>query len=55
MSDQNEEKNLERAQRDQNKVGDAASNPKTTGPAENLREKAAEMNETDEDESREPA
>ena len=52
MSDQNEEKNLEKAQRNQNKVGDAASNPDTTGPAENLREKAAEMNDSDEDKSR---
>ncbi|MEO9320642.1 MAG: hypothetical protein ABI361_08225 [Nitrososphaera sp.] len=50
---ESEEKNLEGAQRDQRQVGDAASNPKTAGPAENLREKAAEMN-SDED-SREPA
>jgi hypothetical protein len=55
MSNQNEEKNLEQAQRKQNNVGDAAANPETTGPAENLREKAAEMNDTDEDESEEPA
>jgi hypothetical protein len=55
MSNQNEEKNLEQAQRNQNKVGDAASDPKTTGPAENVREKAAEMNDSDEDKSSEPA
>jgi hypothetical protein len=55
MSNENEERNLEHAQRKQDNVGDAASNPKTTGPAENLREKAAEMNDTDEDKSKEPA
>lgn len=55
MSEQNDERNLEQAQRNQNKVGDAASNPDTTGPAENLREKAAEMNDSDEDKSKEPA
>jgi hypothetical protein len=55
MNNQNEEKKLEQAQRDQNKVGDAASDPETTGPAENLREKAAEMNDSDEDKPREPA
>jgi len=55
MSNQNEEKHLEQAQRKQNNVGDAASNPETTGPAENLREKAAEMNDSDEDKSEEPA
>lgn len=55
MSNQNEERDLEQAQRKQDKVGEAASNPKTTGPAENLREKAAEMNDTDEDKSEEPA
>jgi hypothetical protein len=55
MSNQNEEKNLEQAQRKQDKVGDAASDPETTGPAENLREKAAEMNDSDEDKSEEPA
>ena len=54
-NDQTEEKNLNAAQGNQNKVGDAAANPKTTGPAENLREKAAEMNDSDEDKSREPA
>ena len=55
MSNQDEEKNLEQAQRKQNNVGDAASKPDTAGPAENLREKAAEMNDSDEDKSKEPA
>jgi hypothetical protein len=54
MSENREEKNLDKAQGNQNKVGDAAANPGTTGPAENLREKAAEMNDKDE-ESKEPA
>jgi hypothetical protein len=52
---QSEEKNLDSAQNNQNKVGDAAADPETTGPAENLREKAAEMNDSGEDKSREPA
>ena len=51
---ESEEKNLESAQNNQKRVGDAASDPETTGPAENLREKAAELNENDQD-SREPA
>jgi hypothetical protein len=55
MSNDNEERNLEQAQRKQNNVGEAASDPKTTGPTENLREKAAEMNDTEEDKSEEPA
>jgi len=52
---QSEEKNLDSAQNNQNRVGDAAADPETTGPAENLREKAAEMNDSSEDKSREPA
>jgi hypothetical protein len=55
MSNQDEERDLDHAQTNQNKVGDAASDPDTTGPAENLREKAAEMNDSGEDKSREPA
>jgi hypothetical protein len=54
MSENREEKNLDKAQGNQNKVGDAAANPETTGPAENLREKAAQANNKNE-ESREPA
>jgi len=34
-------KDLNSAQTRQGKIGDAASDPKTTGPTENLREKAA--------------
>ena len=37
-----------------NKIGQASSKPETTGPAENLREKAAEMTDDSED-SEEPA
>ena len=54
MSDKSKEKDLERAQTNQNQIGEAAADPETAGPAENLREKAAEMNEPEED-SREPA
>jgi hypothetical protein len=50
-----EERKLEQAQQNQNRSGDAASNPKTAGPSENLRERAAEMNDSDEDKSKEPA
>ena len=54
-NEQNEERKLENAQRRQDEHGAAESNPKTTGPAENLREKAAEMNDSDEDKHKEPA
>ena len=43
---------LENAQANQEKVGDAARDPETTGPAENLREKAAKSNS--QDSSRDP-
>ena len=43
---------LENAQTDQEKVGDAARDPETTGPAENLTEKAAKSNS--QDSSRDP-
>lgn len=49
-----EERNLESAQENQESVGNAARNPETTGPAENVREKAAEMNDETEG-SEEPA
>ena len=49
-----EEKDLESVQKDQKKVGKAASNPETSGPAEELREKAADMTDESED-SKEPA
>lgn len=54
MSENKNERKLDRAQQDQDNVGAAASNPKTTGPAENLREKAANAEEMNDD-SREPA
>lgn len=34
---------LDEAQKNQRKAGAAEDNPETTGPAENLREEAAEM------------
>jgi hypothetical protein len=55
MSDNSEgNENLESAQKNQKKVGAAEDNPETTGPAENLREEAAETVDKDED-SNEPA
>lgn len=55
MSDINEDnENIETAQKNQKKVGAAEDDPETTGPAENLREEAAEMVDKDEDSS-EPA
>ena len=55
MSDNNEgNENIESAQKNQKQVGAAEDNPETTGPAENLREEAAEMVDEDE-ESNEPA
>ncbi len=50
----NQEKKLDDAQQDQEKVGAAASNPDTSGPAENLRNAAAKAEDKSED-SREPA
>jgi len=44
-----EEKDLESAQKDQKKIGKASSDPETSGPAEKLREKAAEMTDESED------
>jgi hypothetical protein len=52
-SNQNTSEELESAQKNQKKVGSAESDPSTTGPADNLREEAAEN--TGEDESQEPA
>lgn len=55
MSDTNESnENIETAQKNQKKIGAAEDDPETTGPAENLREEAAEMVDKDED-SNEPA
>jgi hypothetical protein len=36
------EKELDEAQNDQEEVGEASSEPETSGPAENLREKACQ-------------
>ena len=38
-----DEKKLDKAQKDQRGIGAAEDDPHTTGPAENLREEAAEM------------
>jgi len=43
-------KGLEEAQKNQKKAGAAENDPETTGPAENLREEAAEMVDEDSDE-----
>jgi hypothetical protein len=48
-----EERELDEAQDDQ-EVGEAESNPKTSGPAENLRDKAAKTTDNSQD-SEEPA
>ncbi|HET8793073.1 MAG TPA: hypothetical protein VFM31_04720 [Nitrososphaeraceae archaeon] len=50
---QSDSESLESAQKNQKKVGAAASDPSTTGPAETLREEAAQN--TGESESKEPA
>ena len=50
----NNEKELESAQKHQKKIGKAESDPETSGPAENLREEAAEMTDKSQD-SEEPA
>ena len=52
MSDTTE--NLDKAQKNQKRVGAAESDPETTGPAENLREEAEEAVDEKED-SAEPA
>ena len=45
-----ESKELDEAQKNQKKTGAAENDPETTGPAENLREEAAEMVDEDKDE-----
>jgi hypothetical protein len=52
MSDKEDE--LDSAQKKQDNVGEAASKPKTSGPAENVREKAAKMTDKSQD-AKEPA
>ena len=47
-------KNLESDQQNQKKIGRAESNPETSGPAESLREEAAEMTDEGQD-PKEPA
>jgi hypothetical protein len=54
MSENKKEKQLENAQNDQDEVGAAAEKPETSGPAENVREKAAKTEEKSQD-AREPA
>jgi hypothetical protein len=55
MSDEkNESEDIETAQKNQKKIGAAENDPETTGPAENLREEAADMVD-EEDDSSEPA
>ena len=55
MSDRKEDsEDIEKEQKNQRKIGAAEDDPETTGPAENLREEAAEMVDKDED-SRDPA
>ena len=55
MSDKKDEsEDIESAQKNQKKIGAAEDDPETTGPAENLREEAAEMVDEDE-ESKESA
>jgi hypothetical protein len=53
MSD-SEKKELDEAQADQDEVGEAGTDPETSGPAENLREKAAKITDKSQ-ESEEPA
>ena len=47
-------KDIESAQKNQRKIGAAEQDPETSGPAENLREEAAEMTDEEQDE-KEPA
>ena len=49
-----EERELDEAQDDQEEGGEAESNPKTSRPAENLRDKAAKTTDKSQD-SEEPA
>ena len=50
----NEDEELDEAQDEQDEVGEAGSDPETSGPAENLREKAAKATDKGQD-SEEPA
>ena len=53
MSD-DEKEQLDKAQADQDEVGEAGSDPETSGPSENLRDKAAKTTDKSQ-ESKEPA
>jgi hypothetical protein len=53
MSD-DEKEILDEAQDDQDEVGEASSDPETSGPSENLRDKAAKTTDKSQ-ESKEPA
>jgi hypothetical protein len=50
----NKNKELDQSQNNQKVVGDAAENPETSGPAENLREEASKPTDNTGDE-KEPA
>ena len=51
MSETKDDNNdLDQAQKNQRKAGAAENDPETTGPAENLRDEAAEMVDEDKDE-----
>ncbi len=50
----NNDKDLESSQENQSDVGDAGSNPETSGPTDKVREEAFEEADT-EDKSNEPA
>jgi len=55
MSDKKDDsEDIESAQKNQKKIGAAEDDPETAGPAENLREEAADMVDEEED-SKEPA
>jgi hypothetical protein len=51
---ENKNEELDEAQDDQDEVGEAGSDPETSGPAENLRDKAAKTTDKSQ-ESEEPA
>jgi hypothetical protein len=51
---ENKKEQLDEAQDDQDEVGEAGSDPETSGPAENLRDKAAKKTDKSQ-ESKEPA
>ncbi len=51
---ESKKKELDEAQNDQDEVGEAGSDPETSGPAESLREKAAKTTDKSQD-SEEPA